>query len=222
MASGTKERILNAAERLFADSGLGATSLRDITSEAAVNLAAVNYHFGSKEALLKAVLERRFRPINERRISWLDELENQAGENGPALEDILLAFLGPSFDAWTHYGDSGQKFLRLVGQIHTQPKEEIRTVFVSQFDQVLDRYTKALMRALPSLDPDEVRRRMFFVVGAMAQTMIWGEQFASRTSQGAHNLRQIRESLVRFAAAGFAAEALTQVRGPVDSSGGQS
>ena len=94
MASETKERILDVAERLFADRGFAATSTRDITGEASVNLAAVNYHFGSKEALLESVLERRFRPINENRIALLDELERAAGREGPDVEDILTALGG--------------------------------------------------------------------------------------------------------------------------------
>ena len=79
MAADTKERILNVAERFFADRGFPATSLRDLTSEASVNIASVNYHFGSKEALLAAVLERRLRPVNARRLELLDAIETAAG-----------------------------------------------------------------------------------------------------------------------------------------------
>ena len=79
MASDTKKLILDVAERLFADRGFSATSLRELTSEAGTNVASVNYHFGSKEALLAAVLERRLRPINERRLEILDKLEHTAG-----------------------------------------------------------------------------------------------------------------------------------------------
>ena len=75
MATDTKDRILDAAERLFADKGYSATSLRDITQEAEVNLAAVNYHFGSKEALLTALLERRLDPVNRKRLELLDAAE---------------------------------------------------------------------------------------------------------------------------------------------------
>ncbi len=74
MATSTKERILDVAERLFADFGYKTTSLRDITSEAGVNLASVNYNFGSKEALLTALLERRFAVVNQRRIERLDRI----------------------------------------------------------------------------------------------------------------------------------------------------
>ncbi len=94
MAIETKERILDVAERLFADFGYKATSLRDITSEAGVNLASVNYHFGSKDALLTALLDRRFEPVNRRRLELLDGLE--ASANGAVdLPALVRAFLSP-------------------------------------------------------------------------------------------------------------------------------
>ena len=205
MAVDTKERILDVSERLFADRGFSKTSLRDITSEAGVNLAAVNYHFGSKEALLSAILERRFRPINDKRIALLDELEAAAGKDGPELEDILRAFIGPPFQAWAETGECIQKFLKLVGQIHAEINEEVRAIFIDQFDVVWQRYTAALHRALPDLEPDEVGRRSGFVVGSMAHTMIWGEQHGLRTAGNASDPGQLLDSLVAFAAAGMSA-----------------
>lgn len=211
MAVDTKGRILDVSERLFADRGFAKTSLRDITSEAGVNLAAVNYHFGSKEALLSAILERRFRPINDKRIALLDELEASAGKHGPELEDILRAFLGPPFQAWAEMGECVRKFLKLVGQIHAEINEEVRAVFIDQFDVVLQRYTAALQRALPDLEPDEVVRRSAFVVGAMAHTMIWGEQLDSRTPGEFNDPSQLLDSLVSFSAAGISAPVPLQV-----------
>ena len=96
MAADTKEQILDVAERLFADRGFPATPLRDITSEAGVNLASVNYHFGSKEALLAAVLERRLRPVNARRLELLDAIESAAGNGAPNAEEVIRAFSLPA------------------------------------------------------------------------------------------------------------------------------
>ena len=206
MSSSTKERILDSAERLFSDSDLRRISLRDITKDAGVNLAAVNYHFGSKEALLKAVLERAFDPVNERRITWLDSLESQAGEKGPSVEDILQAFLGPPFDAWSQSGDRGLRFFRLLGQIQTQANPEIQATLLNQFAKVLERYTQALERALPRVDPTEVRRRMLFVNGAMAQTMRFGSNPEGLKTE---ELDQMRESLIRFSSVGFSAESIS-------------
>ena len=92
MTINTKDRLLDAAERLFADKGYSATSLRDITQKAEVNLAAVNYHFGSKEALLSAALERRFDPVNRKRLELLDAAEAEAG-NQPLAFDCIYSKL---------------------------------------------------------------------------------------------------------------------------------
>ena len=221
MAAATKERILDAAERLFADSGFAATSLRDITGEADVNVASVNYHFGSKEALLSAILERRFRPINEQRIALLDELESRAGQHGPALEDIVAAFVGPPFHSWTGAGSGGPKFLKFIGQIHSQADEEIRAAFVRQFDRVLTRFTAAFERALPDLDAGEVTTRVLFIVGAMAHAMTWGEQLAARGPRAPRHSDRLLDSLISFAAAGMAAPQLAALHMPVAAEGGR-
>ena len=119
MATETKERILDVAERLFADFGYKATSLRDITSEAGVNLASVNYHFGSQVALLAALLDRRFAPVNQRRLELLDELEAST-DGAVELPDLVRAFLSPPFEL--HPGDTEDRrtLLRLVGRIHSE------------------------------------------------------------------------------------------------------
>src|SRR5712692_10160930 len=89
----TKDRILDAAEKLFGTDGFEATSLRDITTNAQVNLAAVNYHFQSKDSLIESVIARRIEPVNRKRLEMLDA----AGEN-PSVEEILRAFLSPLLD----------------------------------------------------------------------------------------------------------------------------
>src|SRR5579871_5345079 len=91
----TKDRILDTAERLFARDGFEATSLRAITAEAGVNLAAVNYHFQSKEALVRAVIGRRMGPVNEKRLAMLDACETAAGDGPLPLEGVLEAFVRP-------------------------------------------------------------------------------------------------------------------------------
>src|SRR5436190_24366511 len=88
-AAATKERILDAAESLFMEHGFEATSLRSITAAAAVNLAAVNYHFGSNEELFQAVLTRRLAPMNHDRLTLLTALERDAAPTPVSCEQIL-------------------------------------------------------------------------------------------------------------------------------------
>src|SRR5215468_2668082 len=92
----TKARILDAAEVLFMEHGFEATSLRAITAAAGVNLAAVNYHFGSKEELFQAVLTRRLDPMNQERVDLLTRLENEVAPRPLPCERILNAMFMPA------------------------------------------------------------------------------------------------------------------------------
>ena len=206
MPSRTKERILDVAEHLFGERGFPATSLRDITAEADANLASVNYHFGSKESLLTAVLERRLRPINERRIAQLDALEARPGDDTPPLEDVIRAFLSPPFEQQREWGPSGVAFLRVLGRVHSESNEQFRAMFVKQFDEVFKRFTGALRRALPHLEESDVGLRVMFMVGSMAFTMSWGQSML-REPSAARDPDDVLESLVAYAAAGMAAPA---------------
>src|ERR1700676_2745157 len=111
----TKQRILDSAERLFADRGFEATSLRSIIADAKVNLAAVHYHYHSKDALLDAVILRRVSPVNRERLRMLDDCERIAEGTAPSLESVLEAFLGPPFRLGSD--PSSKTFLRLIGRI---------------------------------------------------------------------------------------------------------
>ncbi len=160
----TKERILETAERSFAENGYAATSLRSIISEAGVNLAAVHYHFGSKEALLKAVILRRAAPVNAKRLALLDECE----KSGPDLEKILEAFIAPTFEVAAVRG--GSQFVRLMGRMYAET-DMLPQIIGGEFRPMLMRFHEAFRRALPELAPEELLRRLFFGMGALAHTL---------------------------------------------------
>ena len=122
-ARSTKDRILSAAETLLAQRGPGETSLRDITAAAGVNLAAVNYHFQSKDALFRAVVEARVVPMNARRLELLDAAEKKAGKRGPTIARVLEAFLLPPLELLV----TAPQFVPLMGRIYSEPQfvEEI-------------------------------------------------------------------------------------------------
>ncbi len=164
----TKDRILNAAERLFATQGYAETSLRTIVSEAVVNLAAVHYHFHSKEALFEAVVARRSDPINRERLAMLDQCESFAGREAPPLEKIVEAFFMPAFRVKQMPG--GEIFVRLMARIHADG-EASQAVFKKHFGEVVRRFTQAFRHALPGLPPEELFWRMHFAIGAMAHTL---------------------------------------------------
>src|SRR5271169_2128134 len=165
----TKVRILDAAERLFAQQGLE-VSIRQITDEAGVNLAAVNYHFQSKDALVDAVIARRFEPVTRRRFEMLDQVEAAAG-NGPLpLEGVLAAFLGPVLES----NQPGLEHLRpLMGRLYSMPDEFIKRLINLHLLPVIARFNAALARAVPELPEAERMWRLYFAAGAMVHVVNW-------------------------------------------------
>jgi AcrR family transcriptional regulator len=165
----TKSLILDTAEHLFADYGFDATSLRHIISVAGVNLAAVHYHFGSRESLIEAVLSRRLQPLNEERLELLNSCE---GKNGKlTVECVLEALLRPALRLSRDPERGGEIFMRLLGRTYTEPNEQIQKMLAEQFQQVVERFMDCFHKALPELPKEELFWRVHFVIGAMAHTM---------------------------------------------------
>jgi AcrR family transcriptional regulator len=206
----TQERILDAAEERFAEEGF-ATSLRAITAKAGVNLAAVNYHFGSKDALIQEVFARRLGPLNAERLELLDILEG--AEADPPLEGILEAFVGPAIRL--SQNPKGAIFMRLFGHTLSQRDDRILRMFTDQFQVVVQRFSAALGRALPHLDRNEVFWRMLFMVGAMAHTMAISDKIPALT-HGEYETMDAETTvrqLIPFVAGGMRAAAPAPARG---------
>ena len=202
----TRERLLDAAEYLFAQRGVDATSLRHSTAEAAANLASVNYHFGSKEALFRAVFARRIGPVNQERLERLDACERAAGQRPPELECVLEAFVAPALRLRLDPAHGGEHFMCLMGRLYTEP-HGLKTVIFEQFREVFQRFTEALHRCLPDMSREVLFWRLFFTVGSMAHTMSAGailEHFSQGHCDPADADKTIRYLTV-FAAAGFGA-----------------
>jgi AcrR family transcriptional regulator len=168
---GTKERILDAAEALFMTHGYEATSLRAITTAAEVNLAAVNYHFGSKEELFEAVLTRRLDPMNQRRVALLTTLEERAAPAPVASERILSALLVPALELARDPERGGGNFLRLLGRAYADPAPFIRRFLAAQYAEMIGRFKTAFGRALPHLPARELSWRLHFLMGALSYTL---------------------------------------------------
>ncbi len=204
----TKQRILDAAERLFMERGFSATSLREITASAKVNLAAVNYHFGSKETLIEAVLIRRLQPLNELRLAELDVLEARSRGKRAPLEAILNVYVGAAFKLDGDPTAGGSAFLRLLGRAFTEPTEQVRGILQRQYSAVAERYKKAFMRSLPGIPEGELVWRMQFMFGAISYTMAGTnvmQLVASCTLSDAEDHRVVTQRLVAFLAAGLKA-----------------
>ena len=164
----TRERILDAAERLFMAHGYEGNSMRQITGEAGVNLAAVNYHFGSKESLMQEVFRRRLDWLNEERLRVLNEMELAAGDNPLKPSQIVDGFFGTLLRMADDEARGGVTFLRLLGRTLTDPSEFIRTFLANEYAGVMERYKAALFKALPDVPKAEIVWRFHFMLGAIS------------------------------------------------------
>lgn len=164
----TRSRILDAAEALFMAHGLEATTLRQITAVAKANLAAVNYHFGSKDALIEAVFRRRINVLNEECLHALDRLEAAAGADPVRPSQIVDAFFGAALRLAADEEHGGANFMRLLSRTYTEPTESIRSFLAREYAEVVHRYREALFRALPDTPKDEILWRLHFMLGAMS------------------------------------------------------
>jgi AcrR family transcriptional regulator len=170
-AQATKARILDAAEALFMEHGFEATSLRLITAAAGVNLAAANYHFGSKEELFQAVLTRRLDPMNQERVQLLDRFEQEAAPAPVAAERIISALLTPALRLARDKERGGNNFLKLLGRAYADPAPFIRQFLSDQYAQMVSRFKDAFARALPHLPRKELSWRLHFIMGALSYTL---------------------------------------------------
>ena len=203
MAADTKEQILDAAERMFAENGIHAVSLRTIIAEAEVNLAAVHYHFGSKDALVEAVFERRVGPVNEARLAWLDRLEAE-WDGAPPVEEVLRAFVTPAIQLAMD-SERGRTFMKTCGRFYTEAGDHLQPIFDRLFRKIIERYVAAFQKACPDLQPAELLWRFHFTVGVMVHTLLDSEKLR-RISGGAcdpSDVESVVEHMVNFAAAGM-------------------
>ena len=170
MAPSTKDRILDAAEHLFAERGFDATSLRAVTSRAGVNLAAAHYHFRSKVGLFQAVFERRVGAINAERLQRLAELETRGADLPPDLEELLEAFLAPALRSSAREDPGFGLFLQIAGRSHSATGEHVEAIR-DVFREVQERFFPAFLRALPHLSEEDFFWRLSFLIGSMCSVM---------------------------------------------------
>jgi AcrR family transcriptional regulator len=167
----TRSRILDAAEALFVEHGFEATSMRMITAAASVNLAAVNYHFGSKEALIQEVFRRRLTWLNRERLRVLEAYEKAAQGAPLKPSQIVEAFFGTALKLAADEQHGGHLFMRLLGRTYTDPAQFVRTFLAEEYADVVDRFSAALFRALPDVPREEILWRFHFMLGAMAYAL---------------------------------------------------
>jgi len=165
----TRDRILDVAEAMFADSGYQGVSMRSITRESGVNIAAIHYHFGSKEALLEQIFAKRCAAINNERFRLLELCKKGRGRP-PMLEQILEAYLRPSLVLPN--GDEGaRRFMRLRAALAHEQAELSRDLIAKYFNHVSGTFVGALMKELTHLSTRDIFWRFHFLLGAQYFTL---------------------------------------------------
>jgi AcrR family transcriptional regulator len=201
-----KERILDAAERLFARHGFYGVSVRDITEAAEVDVALVNYHFGSKRELFAAVFQRRAEMLNPERLARLEEVRRAALPGVPTLEDIVNSFTYPLLERSARGGPGWKSYFALVAQVNNSP--EWGPVLMTQyFDPLVERLIAALREALPDCPLREIYWGYQFLTGALTITFAETGRI-DKLSGGlckSSDLDSVHERLPPFIAAGFRA-----------------
>ena len=203
-ATATKMRLLDVSARLYAESGFDSVSLRLITENAEANLAAVNYHFGSKEELITAVVEKLVGPVNQRRLALLRKINLDISG---ACESIVEAFIDPVIQAASRGDEEDQRYCKLMSRCIASRDERVTSLVLRQFPEVLAKFVDALRSVCPWISSDEAHMRIMFMAGAMAHSLFHHDKLVI-ISEGRceiASLDGLRDELVQFISAGMSA-----------------
>ena len=207
--SDSRERILDAAERLFAENGVAATSLREIGVHASANPGSIYFHWKTKAELVRDVFRRRLAPLDAERVRRLDAAERASAPAPAPLEDVLDALVGPMLWLASGAERGGPGFLRLLGRTYNEADRDLVRMLRRDHGATLERFRAALARALPGLPEEQLFARFHFALGALAHTLgsdaSW--QLAAGPRRRPVSGRDVLRELMPFLVAGFAAPA---------------
>ncbi|MFM2242575.1 MAG: hypothetical protein RLZ97_1430 [Verrucomicrobiota bacterium] len=201
----TRQKLLEAAETLFSEMGFDRVTVRDVTDKAGANVAAVNYHFGSREGLVEKVIERHISPVNEERLARLDMLERKSGAKAVVLEEILEAFVRPFLTQLRRSELSEKLTFKLMGRMLGDQAGRMPATVEAQFNEVVHRFRRAFAKALPHLDEEELLWRTHFMAGGMIHAMAHADLLhrLTRGASGNPSTEQTLSRFIRYAAAGL-------------------
>ena len=192
----TKTQILDATEHLIAEKAFAGTTLRNIASAAGVNLAAVHYHFGSKEDLFRAVVQRIAKPVVARQLDMLNQLKQKTVV--PSVEDLLTAFLTPPLAFISGGASPGRVPAQFMGRCRTEP-EPIQSVARQEFSASMDSFLDVLQRALPDQSRSQLDWKLDLVIAVLIQVQMQaGKPNALLQSNRPKDIQNTISTLVDF------------------------
>ena len=200
----TKQRILDAAEELFAREGFASVTVRQIMKKAGADVALAYYHFESKRDLFDAVLMRRAETMNDVRHAALDEVERRHPDDAPSIEEIIAAFTNPLLDLLANDHDEWRHYFALIAQVNSSPEwgGELMTRF---FDPLVRRFIDAIRKATPNASDEDLYWSYHFLSGALTLTFAETGRIDNLSGGLCHSsdMKSISERLPAFVAAGF-------------------
>ncbi|WP_095499188.1 TetR/AcrR family transcriptional regulator [Paraferrimonas haliotis] len=210
----TKNKILDAAERLFAERGFAETSLRAITTKADVNLASVNYHYGSKKELIRAVIARYLDEFIPRVIDSLEQLHRDFEH--PSLQQVFFALVEPLLELEQLKTGGTRNFLQLLSRGFIENQGHLRWFITNNYSHGLDAFVKSVAIAEPSIPRDEMFWRLHFTLGTVVFTMASSEALISIAENDFNEDISIEDVILRvipYVAAGVAQQPFLSSQG---------
>ena len=211
----TKARLLDAVVQIFAEQGFHATSMRAVTQLAGTSVSAANYHFGSKEELLRAALIQRAAPLNDLRLKSLAAAEAQTSPGPARVKAILEAFIVPLFELRTdpqHQEDSGRA---LAARLYVDPPELVKKMQQEVFGAATAEFREALGRAVTGADPEQLDLALELSFGVVVHLIsgrfVWPDP---RVDPSGTKKKKVVDSLVSFATAGLVALVCDEQQNP--------
>jgi AcrR family transcriptional regulator len=205
--SDSRERNLDAAERLFAEKGVAAASLREIGASARANPGSIYFHWKTKDDLVREVFRRRLAPLDAERMRRLEAAERAHAPAPVPLERVLEALVGPMLELVAGSDRGGAGFLRLLGRTYNEPDRELVRMLRRDHGATLERFRDALVRALPDLPEEQLFVRFHFALGALAYTL--GSDASWQLVAGARrrpaSWEEVLGELIPFLVGGFGA-----------------
>ncbi|MFZ8199896.1 TetR/AcrR family transcriptional regulator [Alteromonas portus] len=205
MAQHTKTDILDAAEYLFSQSGFTQTSMREITARAEVNLASVNYHFGSKKNLIQAVFKRYFDHLMPQIESCLVSLSPVEGAKG--VEQLLYSLIPPMLNLNAISEQGTATFVKLLGRGYNETQGHLRKFLMNDYGDCIRALVDAIRCCLPELPEEELFWRLHFAMGSFVFSMASSQALTEIAESDFHkhvDIQEVMQHLVPFVAQGLA------------------
>jgi len=202
----TKDKILDIAEGLFAEQGFNDTSLRAITGKANVNLASVNYHFGDKKTLVRAVLNRyleAFMPAVGEELQMLKQQEEYE------MEDVFSCLKNPLLQLNNLRPHGASRFMSLIGRGYTDVQGHLRWFITTRYSDVLSQFSDLIIKANPNLSAETLFWRLHFTLGTCVFTMASSQaltEIAFNDYDQTVDSSVVINQLIPYLAAGVAAD----------------